>query len=498
MRVLYFDIDTLRADHLGCYGYHRNTSPNIDRIAEEGIRFDNCYASDTPCLPSRSASFTGRFGIHTGVINHGGEDADPKKEGISRSFRQSPDAAHWPAVFKEAGYNTVSISPFAERHSAWWFYNGFKEMYNPGKGGQETADEIMVYADKWLNENAENDNWFLHINVWDPHTPYRVPLEYGNPFENEPLAEWHTEDVLKRNYNGYGPHSPRDLGWNGTADGFGKYPRIPKEIKTMADYKKWIDGYDTGIKYADDAFGKIIKILDEKGVLDDTVIIISSDHGESQGELGVYGDHQTADNIVARIPYIVRWPGLKTKKVFNSLFYQADLMATILELAGLRIPKLWDGKSFAENIKNSIDKGRDYLVVSQGAWICQRSVVFGDWILMRTYDTGLKPYPEIMLYNIKEDFHLLNDVAAKYPEVVKEGLALLEEWHTEMMQSSNYNVDPMWNVIREGGPFHTRNNLNGYIERLRNSDREVYAELLEKNKGMPIEKIRSGKYEFIK
>jgi hypothetical protein len=76
MRILYIDIDTQRADHLGCYGYFRNTSPNIDRIAARSMQFNNVHASDTPCLPSRTALLTGRFGIHNGVVNHGGTDVD--------------------------------------------------------------------------------------------------------------------------------------------------------------------------------------------------------------------------------------------------------------------------------------------------------------------------------------------------------------------------------------------------------------------------------------
>ena len=76
MRIIYIDIDTLRADHLGCGGYHRNTSPNIDTVASEGINFRNVYASDVPCLPSRTALITGMFGIRNGVINHGGRAAD--------------------------------------------------------------------------------------------------------------------------------------------------------------------------------------------------------------------------------------------------------------------------------------------------------------------------------------------------------------------------------------------------------------------------------------
>ena len=86
MRLLYIDIDTLRCDHLGCYGYHRATSPNIDRIAADALVFENVYASDVPCLPSRTALLTGRFGIHNGVVNHGGTDADPAIDGPQRGF----------------------------------------------------------------------------------------------------------------------------------------------------------------------------------------------------------------------------------------------------------------------------------------------------------------------------------------------------------------------------------------------------------------------------
>ena len=81
MRILYLDLDSLRPDHLGCYGYHRDTSPNIDRIAREGVTFTECYCSDSPCLPSRTALMSGRFGIHTGAVTHGGTAADFRLEG---------------------------------------------------------------------------------------------------------------------------------------------------------------------------------------------------------------------------------------------------------------------------------------------------------------------------------------------------------------------------------------------------------------------------------
>ncbi len=198
MRILYLDIDTLRPDHLSCYGYHRETSLNIDMVAREGIRFERFYASDTPCMPSRAALFTGRFGIHNGIVNHGFTSSDLKVFEPLRFFnnRMSP-LTQIVTLLRRLGYYTVSVSPFGERHSAWWYYDGFREMYNSGKGGMETADEVIPLALKWLEENGKNDNWFLHVNIWDPHTPYRTPVEYSNPFEDSLPPSWITEDIIK-------------------------------------------------------------------------------------------------------------------------------------------------------------------------------------------------------------------------------------------------------------------------------------------------------------
>src|SRR5688572_5070375 len=145
MRVLYIDIDSLRPDHLGCYGYHRPTSPNIDRVAggAGGVRFDNYYVSDAPCLPSRTAMWSGRFGIHTGVLNHGGTAADPFLEGPRREFGSTLGRTSWMRCLRDVGHKCVTVSPFGERHSAWHWYANFSEVFNTGKRGVETADEVF-------------------------------------------------------------------------------------------------------------------------------------------------------------------------------------------------------------------------------------------------------------------------------------------------------------------------------------------------------------------
>lgn len=471
MRVLYYDIDTLRPDHLRCYGYHRNTSSNIDSIANEGVMFTKCFASDTPCLPSRASLFSGRFGIHTGVVNHGGEAADMKLEGKDRPFGIGNNFG-WITSFRRAGYHTVSISPFAERHAAWWFYEGFNEMVNTGKCGGERADEIVPIAIDWLDEHGDGDNWFLHINVWDPHTPYRTPMEYGNPFEDEVAPDWIDDDIIKAQYNNYGPHGAHETPAHPT------FPRMLPEIKDTNDYKRWIDAYDTGIWYADMFLGKIVEKLKVLGIYDDTMIVISSDHGENHGELNIYGDHQTADYITSRVPMIIKMPGVKGGRIDDALHYQCDVGATITELLGGKVNPRWDGEAFTEAFNKEEENGRDYLVVSHCAWSCQRSVIFDKYIMIKTYHDGLKDFPEYMLFDIENDPHEQHNLAEDRPDIIQKGKAYLNEWYDEMMRTSKDGVDPLRTTIMEGGPLHTRGMLDSYCKRLEETGRGKLAEKL--------------------
>jgi len=470
MRILFLDLDTLRPDHLGCYGYHRNTSPNIDSIAAEGVRFDNYYCSDAPCLPSRAALMTGRFGIHTGVVGHGGTAADMRLEGEPRDFRDRLSWDSLPAFLRSAGFRTVTISPFAERHSAWWFYAGFNEMYNTGKCGDELAEEITPTVIDWIKRNARQDNWFLHVNYWDPHTPYRAPVEFGNPFENDPLPDWITEEVLEQHRRKVGPHSAREINmYDNHANP--KFPRYLGEIKDMQDLRKLIDGYDCGIRYMDEHIGRIFDALREEGVFDDLVIIISADHGENMGELGIYAEHGTADHITCRIPMIIRWPGGQKGHVDKGLHYNLDLLPTLAQLLNKQPSDRWDGKSYAPAIISGEDCGRDYLVLSQCAHVCQRSVRFGPWIYIRTYHDGYHLFPDEMLYNIEEDPYEQFDVAQQNRCVCWQAVYYLNEWHDRMMKTMPYEVDPLWTVIKEGGPYHAKGHLKRYCDWLEKTGR---------------------------
>ncbi len=480
MRILHIDIDSLRPDHLGCYGYHRATSPTIDWVASEGVRFTNCYVSDAPCLPSRTALVTGRFGIHTGVVAHHGTAADPFPIGPERRFSSTPGFEHWFLQLQRAGFYTVAVTPFPQRHAAWWFVGGLREWFNPGKNGNERADEINALAVPWLKQNARRDNWFLYVNYWDPHTPYRTPDEYGNPFEDDPPPDWLTEEILQQHWEGIGYRSAQDswVFWTG-----GQWSRMPEAIRTLDDWKRWIDGYDVGIRYVDDHIRQLLDILDEQGVLDETVIVITADHGENQGELNFYGDHHTGDYITLRVPLIVRFPGItehQKGRVDTALHYQFDWAATLLELVGAKIPERWDAQSFATAFRAGREEGRPYIVGSQLAYLCQRMVRFDNWALIRTYHAQFSDFPEVMLFNVENDSHELRDLANERPDVVEKGLSLLAEWHDAMMTTSTapQPVDPLWTVLREG-PYDVRMNWQRYCERLKATGRAQWVPLIE-------------------
>ena len=483
MRILYLDIDTLRPDHLGCAGYHRATSPNIDRLAAQGVRFDNCYVSDAPCLPSRASLFTGRFGIHTGVINHGGVTAEPFIEGCDRGFRQQFDRTSWMRQLRNAGLHTVTISTFGERHSAWWFYAGFNEMYNQGAGGMETATEVTPLALDWISRNARSDNWFLHYHIWDPHTPYRAPAEFADRFRDTPLPAWYTDEIRQQPWQAPGPHSAQEV--TGFAPGpwvdrlREQYPRQPTVIDSLAAARMMFDGYDAGVSYADHHVGIVLNALADQGVLDDTVVVLSSDHGETLGELNAYGDHQFADSITTHIPLIVRWPGVTDRqagRVDTGLCHPNDFAATLVELLGQPVPAGWDGRAFTDAFRAGQSAGRDWLVVSQGAWTCQRGVRFGDHHFIRTYHDGFHGLPDVLLFDLKNDLHEQHDLALQRPDLVQRASAVLENWQADMLRTATHPIDPMWTVLRDGGPFHTRGCLPHYLKQLRATGRAAWAD----------------------
>ena len=313
--------------------------------------------------------------------------------------------------------------------------------------------------------SSDLDNWFLHVNYWDSHTPYRAPDEFENPFKNEPLPSWLTEETLEKHKKMVGPHKPPEM--NMFDDNTNPiYKRYPGHIDNMKDLHKMIDGYDCGIRYMDSHIALLFEALKSQGVFDDLAIIISADHGENMGELGIYGEHATADHATCNIPMIVKWPGCKKGHIDNGLHYNLDLLPTLADIFGIETESNLDGQSYAKAIFEGKDCGRESLILSQCAHVCQRSVRFDNWLYVRTYHDGFHLFPDEMLFDLSKDKYEQNNITDENTQICKEAVYRLNQWHDDMMKSMDYDVDPLWTVIKEGGPFHAKGTLARYCKRL--------------------------------
>jgi arylsulfatase A-like enzyme len=420
---------------------------------------------------------SGMFGIKNGVVGHGGTAGDKRIMGAERDFKSQDDTNNLFNIFRKRGLYTASISSFPERHSAWWFNSGFNEMHNVGFSGMESGETVLPVALDWMNRKGAGDNWFLHIHLWDPHTPYRAPASFGNPFADQAFAGWITEDDFKRHLEMPGPHSLWELSMYDDKTN-PNFPRMPGKVTEYKDLRRIMDGYDTGILYADYLVGKVFERMKELGIYDDCAIMVTSDHGETMGELGVYCEHGSADEATCRIPMIIKWPRGEAGKTDDAFHYNLDLVPTMAELLNVEAYKKWDGKSYASTVLRGEAAGRDSVVISQMAHVCQRAARFGDWIYIRSYHDGYHLFDREMLFNLREDPHEQYDVKDRYPEICAQGAKIILDWVDEAMLSSGYPLDPLWTVILENGPYHTWRHLPAYLERLEATGRSGAAAAL--------------------
>ena len=437
MRIVHFDIDSLRPDHLGCHGYPRPTSPNIDRVAAAGVRFDRCYASDSPCMPSRAAFVTGRFGRNNGVVTHGERWNTPN---IPQHAYGGPldDYPLLPIHLRKHGLDAVGFSTFPVRHMASWFSLGWSEFHTPSLDcGGEYAGEVVGRVLDWLGRNEGRDDYFLYVNLWDPHRIYKDDLhEWAERFEGVPPADdWPDEAAIARHQDHVGP-------FTANRQGGAEHTRLmPDAVRSRDDVRRMIDGYDAMIAYTDHHVGRV---LDAVG--DDAAVVVTADHGDAFGEHGVYSDHCLAHEPVQRVPLIVRWPGV-APAVRDDLVYQLDWTATLCDLIGGGVPGGLDGASLAGVLRGEQGPGRSELFLGHGLYALQRAVRTDRHLLLRTYHPHeFEHLKDVELYDVSVDPHLTQDLAGREPAVAADLLRRLEGWLAEQAGKPFAIEDPLLRV----------------------------------------------------
>jgi choline-sulfatase len=439
MRILYFDIDSCRPDHLGCYGYQRPTSPVIDDLAQKSILFRQCHTSDAPCLPSRAALFSGRFGINNGVTCHDGPASQLRYAG--RGHQHDPRSPMWMRYLQLQNWETIGFSGFGQRHLAWWFFAGFTQNFgNQLPGYSETATEVTEKVLWWLRANGTTQNWFMHVNYWDVHHPYAAPQKFFDQVRTFAYTGAPDAQAIARDaHDYYGPRTARSWwyefpDWHNPQQG--RTSRMPKDNPdTRETLTGFVDGHDAGIAYVDEQIGRVVVLLEHLGIREETAIIVSSDHGESVGELGMYFEHGNCCEGTTHVPLLVHWPGMTdrpdmppTRRSIDGLIYQVDLAPTVLELLGMEVPTRWDGSSFAPAVQGKSFAGRDHLILGTGVWSFQRAVRTERYRLIRTIHSGLYPYDPLYLFDTQSDPQQRHNLATERAGVVAELDHLLLAW----------------------------------------------------------------------
>lgn len=439
MNIILIVVDALRPDHLSINGYNRNTSPNIDKFAKEGTIFLNAYAS----LPNSDPSVTS---ILTGMYPH--------SHGVRMLFNNKlkPSISTLPGILKSHGYKTAYMkcgstykfgleSGFDEYDLLGWkIKNKIKRGVYKILHQQNYLDVTQQYTDlaiKWIKKNASK-NFFLFIHYINLHWPYKSPKPFDHMFDADYKGKHLFNTLVEENKISRGEMI------------FG-LKKLPKEEVEHA-----IAHYDGGLKYIDFNIGKLLNFLKDKDLDDKTLIVITSDHGESFGEHEYYfqhGSHLYEDGI--KVPIIFNNPAIIPKgKKIKDMVQNLDIMPTALNLLNIPLIDNLDGVNMLPLIEGKKDKARDFVFAEsvenywkenkrmffegvEGKW---RAMIFNDWKII------LIPNPKdniYELYNLKDDPQEKNNLIDKEKEIASKMKKRLLEFLKEQSIEGEANLSDL-------------------------------------------------------
>lgn len=419
MRIIMFVIDTLRADHLRCYGYFRSTSPTIDRLAAEGVRFSDSHATAVATGPGFTSIITGLSPIHHKFY------LTPFN--IPNAINFDDDILTLAEmIWDHGGYTTAAFDNLINfRSHMKQFVRGYEYYVNVTRTSRwihhhVVGEEVNKRLIPWIHEHKE-EKFFLFIHYWDPHTPYNQPLSYRRLFRYQSLSDLEKETAPA----GY----DYVQGW-GTCEEIAK-PIPERKIRGWPSTEEYpIDLYDGEIRYTDELINEVLAALDLTGILEDTMIILTADHGEQLGQHGHYG-HPGLHEPNIFIPIILWHPSsLPQGKVIEGYVQQADIVPTVLDLIGATPPTALDGESLLPIIEGTRGT-REEIFVETGQ---QRAILRGDWKLIRD------AWGKVGLYNLRSDPMEVLNLADKEMAKREELGDALDKW---VKVNTSGEPDPM-------------------------------------------------------
>jgi len=440
--VLWIVMDTVRADGLSCYGYHRNTTPNIDEIADEGILYENAIAQAPWTLPSHASMFTGMFPSKNGTdFEHSWLDdsfetiAEVLNSHGYQTFEYTNNTFVGAAYNLTQGFDTYVLRNLGlnvpGRNS--WPY-GLPDFLMISRARQYVENNIILMDDgaqrtnevvmRWIaNAHERETPFFVFINYMEAHTPYHPPEEYAAPYLGDAVSYAQARAVAtfikERSY----------VYMTGRRDINAEEFAIDRAL------------YDGEISYLDFRIGELLDYLRDLDILDNTVLIITSDHGENFGEHHLVEHVLSVYDTVLHVPLIIRYPGLAEAGLrVEEQVQLIDIFPTILDIVGIN----WSGEEQLQGqslVKDVEQPGSQFAIAEYalhyGAFGFLRW--YGDidvyrWAhRLKTIRTDEFKYiwssnGQDELYNIREDPGELNNLIEVEPEKAAELKALLKEW----------------------------------------------------------------------
>jgi len=377
--IILISIDTLRADHLGCYNYPRDTSPSVDKFKQDGVLFQRCTAQSSSTLTSHASILTSLIPSHHGAF-------------FIREQALPDNITTMAELLKEKGYRTISFNDGGQIAPKFGLNQGFdkyESMSDSLKAEHLNFNRIVTKAMTWLDENPD-EKFFLFLHTYETHHPYTPKKRQLKLFESD--------------YNG-------DLNWQITVEMIEKINK--GEIKlTEEDKQHIINTYDAEIRSMDESFALLIDYLKKKKLYDTTLIIFTSDHGEEFGEHGTWAMHShTLFNDQLHVPLIIKLPGSKfaARKV-DHLVRGIDILPTVMDLLDENLSKDFEGSSLVPLMKGMPPK-KPVFAISQRDM--PQAYVSAYWSVMtrkwKLYDAKL--------YDLLNDPGELKDVAGAHEDL---------------------------------------------------------------------------------
>ncbi|MDD5225716.1 MAG: sulfatase, partial [Candidatus Omnitrophica bacterium] len=315
--VIIFLIDALRYDHLGCYGYKRDTSPNIDALSQQSLVFTNVVAQATWTKPSVVSLFTSKYVKDHGVVSDRGIDISSNLcPNCTAGDTLAPDTLTLTEILKANGYKTKALINNGVLNRKFGLEQGFDEYTASGAEPKQTQRAM-----NWIKTHKDS-KFFMYLHYLAPHAPYDPPPEYRKKFKLE---------------------------YNGKFDFRGKthYDYVDVRL-SPEETDELMARYDGEISYVDHEFGRFVEFLREQNILQKTLLIIVADHGEALGERGPIG-HGYAFNTVAQVPLIVFPAPEHRRQTMNNFMGLIDVAPSILGWLGIAVPPDFKGNDVMDS-----------------------------------------------------------------------------------------------------------------------------------------------------